>query len=187
MNDLNNNDLLANNFEDQNDKSTVNDVAERDNKTPELYSTNRLPSTEPNSMTNSRNSSYLDETNSFSNSVTPDYQLKEPAKRTPMPSSNSQSNNQSNSQSNKAAIDLNESSSPNQLNQFSQTNQRSQMNNLTANQRSRTRQTSQLSKLNQTNQHSSATNSAIKQSKFYESRLINGVKVPQKRMRLKRM
>lgn len=125
-----------------------------------------VPSTEPNSISNSRNS-YLDETNSFSNSVTPDQQnlrtdrMVEERTATPFTSPVVSPNplghlNQ-----------LNKSRPSNETNQQSQSHRNSsESNGLTS---------------------PTADEETGKSCRPYESQLVSGIKVPSKRLRLKKI
>ena len=117
-------------------------------------------SSEPNSISNSRNS-YPDETNSFSNSVTPDQSNvradRLAKERTATPITSPVANR---------ADQLHKARSSNESIQQGKLHQQISQNGL-----------------------SSSANKVLADKKFkhYESQLINGIKVPQKRLRLKKI
>lgn len=129
---------------------------------PSQFSNGPASSSEPNSISNSRNSGYPDETNSFSNSVTPDQlnlRADRPVKgRTDTPMTSPIDSPNQPGQSNKKRS--------NESNEQSQSKSSPQNNGL-----------SLVANENPTG----------KKIKHYESQLINGIKLPQKRLRLKKI
>lgn len=121
------------------------------------------PSTEPNSISNSRNS-YLDETNSFSNSATPDQQNLRPDRMI------------KESRGTPFASPIASPNQPDQLNQL-------------ANKRPSNELAQQPHRNNSENNGltSPTATDVDKVLKPYESQLISGIKVPPKRLRLKKI